>query len=92
MAKFKAAEWQKIRDRLNADPQRYGLPARVYGSAVIASANIRKLSASIDSRNTGSIKAYTAAGFDIETSLKDQFMHENGPSDKVYMACFNPNL
>lgn len=45
MAKFTAAEWQKIRDRLNADPRRYGLPARVYGSAVLASANIRKLGA-----------------------------------------------
>ncbi|MCH7903478.1 MAG: endonuclease/exonuclease/phosphatase [Armatimonadetes bacterium] len=45
MAKFTATEWQKIRVRLNADPQRYGIPARVYGSAVVASANIRKLGA-----------------------------------------------
>ncbi|MEN8213940.1 MAG: endonuclease/exonuclease/phosphatase [Pseudomonadota bacterium] len=45
MARFTADEWQKIRDRLNADPQRYGLPGRVYGSAVLASANIRKLGA-----------------------------------------------
>ena len=57
---------------------------------------LRKLSASIDSSNLGSIKAYTAAGFEIETVLKDQFMSE-GPdgitlSDKVYVACFNPNF
>ncbi len=45
MARFTAAEWQKIRDTLNADPQRYGLPKRVYGSVVLASANIRKLGA-----------------------------------------------
>lgn len=45
MSKFTAAEWQKIRERLNSDPQRYGLPARVYGSVVLASANIRKLGA-----------------------------------------------
>ena len=45
MAKFTADEWQKIRDRLNADPQRYGLPERVYGSVVLASANVRKLGA-----------------------------------------------
>ena len=45
MASFTAAEWQKIRDTLNADPQRYGLPRRVYGSVVLASANIRKLGA-----------------------------------------------
>jgi len=57
--------------------------------------DIRKLSASIDSRNTGSIKAYTAAGFVVETSLKDHFI-ETAPdgdvvfSDKVYVACLNP--
>ncbi len=57
---------------------------------------LRKLSASIDSANTGSIKAYTAAGFEVETSLKHQFMHP-GPdgttlSDKVYVSCFNPDF
>ncbi|MGF1641533.1 MAG: hypothetical protein ACFCUO_11350 [Rhodospirillales bacterium] len=45
MSRFTAAEWQRIRDRLNAEPGRYGLPARVYGSAVLASANVRKLGA-----------------------------------------------
>ncbi len=45
MKKFTADEWRKIRATLNADPQRYGLPRRVYGSAVLASANIRKLGA-----------------------------------------------
>ena len=58
--------------------------------------NIRKLSASIDSDNIGSIKAYTGAGFHIETALKDQFMDatQNPPrlSDKVYVACFNPKF
>lgn len=43
MAKFTAAEWNKIRAKLNADPVRYGLPERVYGSVVLASANVRKL-------------------------------------------------
>lgn len=58
--------------------------------------NLRKLSASIDSLNTASIKAYTAAGFEIETKLQDQFLHEDSDgvtlSDKVYVACFNPNF
>ena len=58
--------------------------------------NIRKLSASIDSRNLGSIKAYTAAGFHIETILKDQFMDTSTSppllSDKVFVACFNPKF
>ena len=50
MAKFTAAEWKKIREKLNANPERYGLPARVYGSVVLASANIRKLGA-VDKRD-----------------------------------------
>lgn len=45
MAKFSAAEWKKIRAKLNADPGRYGLPTRTYGSVVLASANVRKLGA-----------------------------------------------
>lgn len=56
--------------------------------------NIRKLSASIDSDNIGSIKAYTGAGFHIEATLKDQFMDatQTPPrlSDRVYVACVNP--
>src|SRR3546814_20888487 len=51
---------------------------------------IRKLSASIDSLNTGSIRAYTGAGFRIETVLKRHFMHRTSDgvtySDKVYVA------
>lgn len=57
---------------------------------------LRKLSASINSDNLGSIKAYTAAGFSIEATLREQFMREEqgrlAYSDKVYVACFNPNF
>jgi RimJ/RimL family protein N-acetyltransferase len=57
---------------------------------------LRKLSASIDSDNLGSIKAYTGAGFTIEARLRDQFMREEDGrlvlSDKVYLACFNPDF
>ncbi len=57
--------------------------------------HLRKLSASIDSRNTGSLKAYCAAGFVEEARLKDQFleMTPTGPllSDKVFVACWNPD-
>jgi len=55
--------------------------------------NLRKLSASIDSRNVGSIRAYEAAGFAVEASLPNQFMEmsDGAPqlSDKVYVGCFN---
>lgn len=56
--------------------------------------NLRKLSASIDSRNIGSLKAYTAAGFAVEATLKDQCMDLSSGeailSDMIYIACFNP--
>lgn len=40
---FTPAEWGEIRKELAEDPQRYGLPKRVYGSVVVGSFNIRKL-------------------------------------------------
>jgi endonuclease/exonuclease/phosphatase family metal-dependent hydrolase len=40
---FSRSDWEKIRKTLDADPNRFGLPERVYGSVVLASFNIRKL-------------------------------------------------
>jgi len=40
---FTKAEWARIRKELAADPEKYGLPKRVYGTVVVASFNIRKL-------------------------------------------------
>lgn len=42
---FTTDEWAQIRATLHAAPARYGLPARVYGSAVAGTFNIRKLGA-----------------------------------------------
>ncbi len=42
-SEFTRAEWGSIRRELAADPEKYGLPKRVYGTVVIASFNIRKL-------------------------------------------------
>ncbi len=42
---FSQAEWDAINAELDRDPQRYGVPARVFGSAVLGSFNIRKLGA-----------------------------------------------
>jgi len=47
---FERREWEKIRTRLQAEPLQYGLPSRIYGSAVLGSFNIRKLG-SIHSRD-----------------------------------------
>ncbi len=43
MAEFTPDEWAKINALLKANPQKYGLPKREYGSVVLASFNIRKL-------------------------------------------------
>ncbi len=40
---FSSAEWDLIRAKLRADPKRYGLPQRVYGSVLLGSFNIRKM-------------------------------------------------
>ena len=42
-SEFTKAEWGRIRKELHADPEKYGLPKRVYGTVVVASFNIRKL-------------------------------------------------
>ena len=36
---FTSAEWKRIREKLEADPERYGLPQREYGSVLIGSFN-----------------------------------------------------
>lgn len=43
MAVFTTDEWRRIRARLEAEPAGFGLPERVYGSALLGSFNIRKL-------------------------------------------------
>ena len=40
---FTPAEWDTIRAKLKADPKRYGLPQRQYGSVLLGSFNIRKM-------------------------------------------------
>jgi hypothetical protein len=45
MANFTAAEWEQINQVMAADPYKYGLPKREYGSVVLAGFNIRKLGA-----------------------------------------------
>lgn len=40
---FTVPEWRKINETLDADPDRYGLPQRDYGSVLLGSFNIRTL-------------------------------------------------
>ena len=67
MAKqFTLAEWKLIRARLEADPVRFGLPQREYGSVLLGSFNIRKLGSS-RSRNpdTWEFLADVCRSFDL---------------------------
>lgn len=66
MAELTDAEWDKINATLAADPARYGLPKRVYGSAVLGSFNIRKLGrADKRSANTWKFLAHVCKHFDL---------------------------
>lgn len=40
---FSSAEWDLINAKLRADPKKYGLPQREYGSVLLGSFNIRKM-------------------------------------------------
>ena len=67
MAKqFTAAEWKLIRAKLEADPVRYGLPQREYGSVLLGSFNIRKLGSSRSrSPDTWEFLADVCRSFDL---------------------------
>ena len=56
---------------------------------------IRKFSASINSLNSASVKAYTGAGLKVEATIKNYFYNkiENKIiiSDKVFVGCENKN-
>jgi spore coat polysaccharide biosynthesis protein SpsF len=54
--------------------------------------NIRKLSVSIHSLNQGSLRAYTAGGFAVETELAEQYLIEGKLVGRVYASQFHPRL
>ena len=63
---FTSGEWRKIRETLEKDPVRFGLPKREYGSVTLGSFNIRKLGYS-RSRNqdTWDFLAHVCGHFDL---------------------------
>ncbi len=67
MAKqFTSAEWRRIKAKLEADPERYGLPLREYSSVLLGSFNIRKLGSSRNrSPETWEFLAYVCRSFDL---------------------------
>lgn len=51
---------------------------------------LRKLSGGIVEGNTGSVKAYTSAGWVIEGRLKGQYLVGGEARDRIVVACYNP--
>lgn len=67
MAKqFTSAEWRIIRSKLDADPERSGLPQREYGSVLMESFNIRKKAGIVRSRinHTWELLPHVCRSFD----------------------------
>ena len=63
---FTSTEWKKINQTLAANPDKYGFPQRIYGSALLASFNIRKLgNKSRRSANTWKFLASLCKQFDL---------------------------
>lgn len=63
---FTSAEWGLIRAKLQADPKKYGLPQREYGSVLLGSFNIRKMGSSRNrSAETWEFLADICRSFDL---------------------------
>ena len=63
---FTDDEWAKINATLRADPKRYGLPQREYGSVLLGSFNIRKIGNTRNrSPETWQFLAETCRSFDL---------------------------
>jgi [ribosomal protein S5]-alanine N-acetyltransferase len=68
-----------------------GAEAVALGNAVaFGQHDIRKLFSGMYAANIASIKAYAAAGWTIEGTLKGQYLVDGKAMDRVLMACFNP--
>ncbi len=52
--------------------------------------DIRRLHGGMYSDNIASIKAYTKAGWVIEATFKGFYWVNDGPQDRICVACFNP--
>lgn len=53
---------------------------------------LRKLHAAMYAGNVGSTKAYVNAGWFVESTLKDQLLHNGVPMDLILVSCFPSGL
>ena len=68
----------------------YATEAVRQGIEMAFSMGIRKISAGIYSDNTGSLKAYTRAGFVIEGVLKEHYLLDGKTQDRICVGIWNP--
>ncbi|MGB0853558.1 MAG: GNAT family N-acetyltransferase [Pikeienuella sp.] len=54
--------------------------------------DLRKLSDGVAEGNTGSTKAYTAAGWVVEARMKGHHLIDGDPRDRIVISCFNPKF
>lgn len=52
---------------------------------------VRKLHGGMFAANKASIRAYIAADWEIEARLRDHYLVDNEPMDRVLVACWNPS-
>jgi RimJ/RimL family protein N-acetyltransferase len=53
---------------------------------------LRKLYGGMYYENIASVKAYLNADWIIEGVLKDHYLYNNRPQDRILVACFNPEI
>ncbi len=53
---------------------------------------LKKLYGGMYRDNVGSVKAYLKANWIIEGILKDHYLVDGKPQDRILVACFNPNF
>ena len=54
--------------------------------------NLRKIYGGMYFDNVASVKAYLRADWIIEGVLKDHYLYEGKPQDRILVACFNPSI
>ena len=87
---FSSAEWDLIKARLRADPKKYGLPQRVYGSVLLGSFNIRKMGNTRNrSPDTWEFLADTCRSFDL---IAVQEIMDNLDGLKRLMSLLGPEF
>ncbi|EBA13978.1 GNAT family N-acetyltransferase [Roseobacter sp. CCS2] len=53
---------------------------------------LRKLSDGVIEGNVGSLKAYCAAGFVVEATMRGQYLLNGQSRDRIVISCFNPKF